>query len=49
MAPCNVQIPVGDPVEFSVEDAMLNAWVEDTGVYLSLETDDSGPEPLTAE
>ena len=24
-------------VEFSVEDAMLNTWVEDTDVYLSLE------------
>lgn len=26
-----------DPVEFSVEDAMLNTWVEDTDVYLTLD------------
>lgn len=29
-----------DPVEFSFEDAILNTWVEDTDVYLHLETDD---------
>ena len=25
------------PVESSVEDAMLNTWIEDSGVYLRLE------------
>lgn len=29
--------PVNEPVEFSVEDAILNTWVEDTGFYLRLE------------
>lgn len=29
--------PLQDPIEFSVEDAMLNTWVEDTSVYLRLD------------
>jgi hypothetical protein len=29
--------PVPEPVEFSVEDAMLNGWVEDSGDYLRLD------------
>ena len=29
--------PTPDPVEFSVEDAMLNTWVEDTGDYLQID------------
>jgi hypothetical protein len=28
-----------EPVEFSVEDAMLNTWVDDTSVYLKLDDD----------
>ncbi|MGH9346164.1 MAG: hypothetical protein ACRD26_02750 [Vicinamibacterales bacterium] len=32
-----------DPVEFSVEDAMLNTWVEDTSVYLRLDSSDVAP------
>lgn len=30
--------PAREPVEFSVEDAMLNTWVEDNGLYLRLES-----------
>ena len=30
-----------EPVEFSVEDAVLNNWVEDTGLYLRLDTNES--------
>jgi hypothetical protein len=26
-----------EPVEFSVEDAMLNTWVDDSSVYLNLD------------
>jgi hypothetical protein len=32
-----------DPVEFSVEDAMLNTWVEDSSVYLRLDIGDVNP------
>ncbi len=34
---------VPDPVEFSVEDAMRNTWVEDTSVYLRLDADEVVP------
>jgi hypothetical protein len=29
--------PANEPVEFSVEDAMLNTWLEDNGQYLRLD------------
>lgn len=29
--------PAREPVEFSVEDAILNTWVEDTSPYLQLD------------
>ena len=32
-----------EPVEFSVEDAMLNTWIEDSGVYLRLDIGDVIP------
>jgi hypothetical protein len=31
--------PGGEPVEFSIEDALLNTWVDEASVYLRLETD----------
>jgi hypothetical protein len=38
-----------DPVEFSMEDAVLNTWVEDTGNYLRLDPDELAPpeEPVS--
>ena len=39
-----------DPVEFSVEDAILNNWVEETGDYLRLDSPDVVPaEPPPAD
>jgi hypothetical protein len=35
-----------DSVEFSIEDALLNAWVDDTSDYLRLDTDESAEPPL---
>ena len=32
-----------EPVEFSIEDAILNTWVEESGEYLQLETSDQQP------
>jgi hypothetical protein len=32
-----------EPVEFSVEDAVLNTWVEDTGLYLRLDPHEPPP------
>lgn len=32
--------PVPEPVEFSVEDAVMNTWIEDTGLYLRLDTNE---------
>lgn len=32
--------PGSEPVEFSIEDALLNTWVDDNTVYLRLETDE---------
>jgi hypothetical protein len=34
-----------EPVEFSVEDAILNTWVEESGDYLRLDPADPPPEP----
>jgi hypothetical protein len=34
---------VPEPVEFSVEDAMLETWVEDTSVYLRLDPPELTP------
>jgi hypothetical protein len=34
--------PPAEPIEFSMEDAILNTWVEDSGNYLRLD-----PEELT--
>jgi hypothetical protein len=31
--------PGREPVEFSIEDALLNTWVDEASVYLRLETD----------
>jgi hypothetical protein len=32
--------PGTEPVEFSIEDALLNTWVDENTVYLRLETDE---------
>lgn len=32
--------PGSEPVEFSIEDALLNTWVDDSSVYLKLDTDE---------
>jgi hypothetical protein len=34
---------VFDPVEFSIEDAVLNSWVEDAGIYLQLDISEPPP------
>lgn len=32
--------PGSDPVEFSIEDALLNTWVDETSIYLKLDTEE---------
>ena len=32
--------PGREPVEFSIEDALLNTWAEDSSVYLKLDTEE---------
>ena len=44
MPPSRYTAPPGpDPVEFSLEDAVLNTWVEDTSLYLRLDEDELTP------
>lgn len=38
--------PGSEPVEFSIEDALLNTWVDESSVYLRLDTEE---EDTTAE
>lgn len=35
--------PMPDPVELSLEDVMLNTWLEDTGDYLRLDAPERPP------
>ena len=35
--PATRPAPVPEPVEFSVEDALLNTWEDEGGVYLRLD------------
>lgn len=35
----NTQAPT-EPIEFSMEDAVLNTWVEDSGNYLRLDLEE---------
>jgi hypothetical protein len=37
-------MPTTDPVEFSIDDAILNAWEEEPGEYLRLDPPDSEPD-----
>lgn len=47
MPPSDYNTPPGrEPVEFSIEDALLNTWVDESAVYLRLDTDE---EDTTAE
>ena len=32
--------PPAEPIEFSMEDAVLNTWVEDSGNYLRLDPEE---------
>ncbi len=41
--PSRSTTPVSDPVELSLEDVMLNTWLEDTGEYLRLDAPDLLP------
>jgi hypothetical protein len=38
--------PMIDPVELSLEDAVLDTWLEDTGEYLRIDTPELPPAPL---
>ncbi len=41
MPPSDYNTPPGrEPVELSIEDALLNTWVVESSVYLGLETDE---------
>jgi hypothetical protein len=35
--------PMPDPVELSLEDVMLDTWLEDTGEYLRLDMPERAP------
>ena len=41
--PSRSTTPVSDPVELSLEDVMLNTWLEDTGEYLRLDMPELPP------
>lgn len=42
-------MPVPEPVEFSVEDVMLNTWIEDQGDYLQLDADSRTSDPASSD
>ena len=42
-------MPPTEPAEFSIEDAMLNTWEEDSGDYLRLDPETVPAEPPPAE
>ena len=41
--PSHITSPMSEPVELSLEDAVLDTWLDDTGEYLRIDAPERSP------